>query len=60
MSVVAQLLMMRKKLEHWYLWIAVDVLSIGMYMYKEVFLTAGLYFIFLLMCLQGLRAWRKD
>lgn len=59
MSVVAQLLMMRKKLEHWYLWIAVDVLSIGIYMYKEVFLTAGLYFIFLLLCIQGLRTWRK-
>ena len=30
-SVVAQLLLMRKKLENWYLWIAVDVLSIGIY-----------------------------
>lgn len=59
MSVVAQLLMMRKKFEHWYLWIAVDILSIGIYIYKEVYLTAGLYFVFLLLCLQGLRAWRK-
>jgi nicotinamide riboside transporter PnuC len=30
--------MMRKKLEHWYLWITVDVLSVGIYIYKEVYL----------------------
>lgn len=60
MSVVAQLLMMRKKFEHWYLWIAVDVLSVGIYVYKEIYLTAMLYFIFLLLCLQGLRSWRTS
>ncbi len=60
MSVVAQLLMMRKKLEHWYLWIAVDVLSIGMYLYKDVFLTAGLYFIFLLLSMKGLMEWKNE
>jgi nicotinamide mononucleotide transporter len=60
MSVVAQLLMMRKKLEHWYLWIAVDVLSIGIYLYKEIPLTAGLYFVFLLLCIKGVMEWRKE
>lgn len=60
MSVVAQLLMMRKKLEHWYLWITVDVLSVGIYLYKEVYLTAGLYFVFMLLCIQGLVGWRKE
>ncbi len=58
MSVVAQLLMMRKKFEHWYLWIAVDILSIGIYIYKEVYLTAALYLVFLLLCIHGLRSWR--
>jgi len=60
MSVVAQLLMMRKKLEHWYLWIAVDVLSIGIYLYKGVLMTAGLYLIFLLLCIRGLVEWRRE
>ncbi len=60
MSVVAQLLMMRKKFEHWYLWITVDVLSIGIYIYKNIPLTAGLYFIFLILCLKGLFEWRKE
>ncbi|HXF99865.1 MAG TPA: nicotinamide riboside transporter PnuC [Bacteroidota bacterium] len=60
MSVVAQLLMMRKKLEHWYLWIAVDILSIGIYVYKEVLLTAGLYLVFLLLSVRGLVEWRRE
>ena len=60
MSVVAQLLMMRKKFEHWYLWITVDVLSIGIYIYKNIPLTAGLYFIFLVLCIKGLIEWRKE
>jgi nicotinamide mononucleotide transporter len=60
MSVVAQLLMMRKKLEHWYLWIVVDVLSIGIYIYKDVLWTAGLYGVFLLLCITGLSEWRRS
>jgi nicotinamide mononucleotide transporter len=59
MSVLAQLLLMRKKLESWYLWIAVDVLSIGIYIYKDVLLTAGLYVVFLLLAIGGLLEWRK-
>ncbi len=58
MSVVAQLLMMRKKLQHWYLWITVDVLSVGIYVYKEVYLTAGLFFVFLILSSQGLVSWK--
>jgi nicotinamide mononucleotide transporter len=59
MSVLAQILLMRKKLENWYLWIIVDVLSIGIYIYKEVYLTAGLYLVFLVLAIGGLLAWRK-
>jgi nicotinamide mononucleotide transporter len=59
MSVLAQILLMRKKLENWYLWIMVDVLSIGIYIYKEVYLTAGLYVVFLALAIGGLMAWRK-
>ena len=59
MSVLAQILLMRKKLENWYLWISVDVLSIGIYTYKQVYLTAGLYVIFLVLATGGLIEWRK-
>ena len=58
-SVLAQILLMRKKFENWHLWIAVDVLSIGVYTYKGVYLTAGLYVVFLAMAIAGLLAWRR-
>lgn len=60
LSVVAQILLMRKKFENWYLWIAVDVLSLGIYLYKEVYLTAGLYLVFLILAIGGLLAWRNS
>lgn len=59
MSVLAQILLMRKKFENWHLWIAVDLLSIGIYVYKEVYLTAGLYVVFLVLAIGGLLAWRR-
>lgn len=59
LSVTAQLLLTRKKLENWVLWIVVDVLSIGIYIYKEVYLTAGLYVLFLAIATRGLLEWRR-
>jgi nicotinamide mononucleotide transporter len=59
MSVTAQLLLIRKKFENWILWILVDVLSIGIYFYKEVYLTSFLYFVFLCMATKGFFEWKK-
>ncbi len=59
-SVLAQLLLMRKKFENWYVWIAVDVISIGVYAYKGIYLTSGLYVVFLVLAIGGLLAWRRS
>jgi nicotinamide mononucleotide transporter len=59
MSVTAQLLLTRKKVESWVLWIVVDVFSIGIYLYKAVYLTAGLYVVFLILATRGLFEWRR-
>jgi nicotinamide mononucleotide transporter len=60
MSLVAQFLMSRKILEHWYVWIAADVIFIGLFASRGLYLTAVLYLIFLLMCLQGQKEWRNS
>jgi nicotinamide mononucleotide transporter len=60
MSVIAQLLLMRKKFETWHLWIAVDILSVGIYIYKEVYFTAGLFFVFMILCINGLMTWGRE
>ena len=58
-SLVAQWLMARKRLESWWFWIAVDVVAIGVYFYKQLYLTTGLYAVFLVLATIGFFAWRK-
>ena len=50
----------KKYIENWILWIVVDVVYIGMYLYKELYLTAALYAIFLGLAVAGWRQWRKS
>lgn len=56
-SLVGQLLLARKKVENWHVWIAVDVLYVGLYLFKGLVLTAVLYGVFVLLAIAGLRAW---
>lgn len=58
-SLIAQWLMARKKLESWLFWIAVDVLAIGIYWYKDLKLTSGLYAVFLVLASIGYVQWKK-
>ncbi|MBE1424839.1 nicotinamide mononucleotide transporter [Desulfomicrobium macestii] len=59
-SLIAQWLMIKKKVESWYFWIVVDIVAIGVYAYKSLLLTSGLYMVFLLMATAGLVSWRND
>lgn len=56
-SLVGQLLLARKKVENWHIWIAVDILYVGLYLYKGLVLTAVLYGVFVLLAIAGLRTW---
>ena len=58
-SVVAQVLLAMRRVENWALWIGIDVLSIGVYIHRGLYLTAGLYVVFLVLAVEGLRAWSK-
>ena len=59
-SLVAQWMMTRKLLENWLVWIAVDVVYVGMFIYKELYLTAGLYAVFLALAVRGYAEWRRS
>lgn len=59
-SLIAQWLMIKKKVESWYFWIVVDIVAIGVYAYKFLLLTSGLYMVFLVMATAGLVTWRND
>jgi nicotinamide mononucleotide transporter len=57
-SLVGQFLLARKYLENWAVWIAVDLVAVGLFAYKGLWLTALLYAVFIALCLIGWRAWR--
>lgn len=59
-SLVAQFLLARKKLENWIIWIIVDIVAINIYMLKGLYLTSGLYGVYLLLCIKGWRDWRRS
>jgi nicotinamide mononucleotide transporter len=59
LSVAAQYMQTRKRIEHWWLWIAADLVYIPLYVTRQLPLTAILYGIFLLMCAAGLRDWQR-
>lgn len=50
----------KKLLESWWIWIAVDVLSVPLYVVRGLYPTAALYVVFLLLCVVGLRAWSRE
>jgi nicotinamide mononucleotide transporter len=56
-SLVAQYMLNRRWLENWFVWIAVDVAYIGLFLYKGLNITAALYLLFIGLCVFGLRGW---
>jgi len=58
-SLVASWWQARKHLANWCLWIVVDLVYIGEYIYKDLLLTAVLYAILVLLAVKGLFDWRR-
>ena len=59
-SLVAQWMMTRKKLENWLVWIGVDVLYVGVFIYRHLYITAALYAVFLALAVRGYVDWRRS
>ena len=57
-SVIGQWLLGRKYVENWPAWIVVNVVSVGLFAYKGLWLTTLLYTLFIAMSFAGWRAWR--
>ncbi len=59
-SLSAQWMMTRKILENWVIWVAVDVVYVGMFIFKHLYLTAGLYAVFLVLAVMGHLQWKRS
>jgi nicotinamide mononucleotide transporter len=58
LSLCAQWQLNRRQWSCWPWWITVDLISVPLYWSRDLPLIAGLYVIFLLLCVQGWRQWR--
>lgn len=60
LSLIAQWLLARKKLENWLLWIVANLVYIVMYYHKDLYLTCFLYVLLLGLAIQGFWEWRNN
>lgn len=58
-SVVAQALLGRQYIENWPAWVLVNIVSVALFVYKELWLTALLYLLFVGLSFAGWRAWQR-
>ncbi len=59
-AIVTTYMVARKVLENWIYWFVIDSLSVYLYIARELYLTAGLFLLYLGLVVLGFRAWLKD
>ena len=59
LSAVAMWALARKYIEQWLLWFVVDAVCCGLYIYKGIPFTAGLYGFYTVIAVLGYRKWLK-
>lgn len=59
-SIVATWMLAKKLIEQWLWWIVIDAISIGLYLYRELYLTVILFAVYTLMAIIGFIKWKKQ
>lgn len=59
-SIVATWMLARKILDNWLYWIVIDSVSLGMYIYKELYITSFLFLIYTVMAVVGYFKWKSQ
>ena len=50
----------RKYVEQWLVWLVVDVITVGLYIYRDIPITASLYVLYSALAIAGYMRWRKE
>ena len=59
-GIVAQIMLAKQEQENWYLWTIANLISIPLYIHKELYVYAGLYVGYLALGLYGLYTWHRQ
>ena len=59
-SVAAQILLARRRIENWVLWILVDLAAVPLFWSRGLLYTSGLYALFLILSIAGLIGWTRQ
>jgi len=59
-SILATWMLARKKVEHWIIWIFVDLVSASLYLYRGLYFTAFLFLVYTVMAVVGYYEWQKE
>ena len=59
-SVVAQILLTRKKIDNWVIWVLVDVVYIGLFLMVGMYWTAGLYVVYTGIAVNAVKMWNEE
>src|SRR6056297_4098067 len=59
-SFIATWMLARKIIEHWLIWIIVDSVSLGLYIYKGLYATVILFAVYTLLAVIGYIEWKKE
>jgi nicotinamide mononucleotide transporter len=60
LSIIATWMLARKKIEQWLIWIFVDLVSVGLYVYRGLYSTVILFIVYAVMAVIGFYKWRKE
>ena len=59
-AVVATWMVARKVLENWIYWFVIDGLSIPLYLERGLYVTSGLFAVYIVIVVFGYRRWRRE
>lgn len=59
LSLLATYWVANKYIEHWYIWIVVNIIGLFLYGSQELYFTAALYLFYVVASIVGLLEWRK-
>ena len=59
-SFVATWMLARKLIEHWIIWVVVDAVSLGLYVYKGLYPTVILFAVYTILAVLGYIEWKRE